>query len=392
MFLAPTIGVWIDTASSRLQTLVTSIHINRLSITLSSLLWLWLVQNSSQSQSEEVYHEATLWKRLSFVIIIVLGMIERLSRTANLISIERDWVPILTTEAGQGMSASSKGSHKYDLTLVNSTMRRIDLVCKLVAPIITSLVATRVADIRWAVALVAVTGLATWDFEIYTAKLLWQSSTDLQKTTNSDLSSGLTINTDGMNVHNTMHSVPQTTLVDYDATRYIGIFAKRLASLFTYQIHCLEIYFSSAVWMPSLAVSMLHLSVLAFSSILTTHFLQEGISLDMITLARVFGSVFEIASTFVTPWGVRSLGRTFKSQPEYSVIRSEGDDEDMSSDDNHILEDREKESITGSEHAEVRALSLIGYWSLLQMFLSLVRFRRLLILGGQYPFFLSCDQ
>ena len=74
------------------------------------------------------------FKDTIFLVILVLGVIERLSRLANLISIERDWVPTLATAA-----ESDKESPPYDLTHLNAVMSRIDLICKLGAPIMMSM-------------------------------------------------------------------------------------------------------------------------------------------------------------------------------------------------------------------------------------------------------------
>lgn len=69
-----------------------------------------------------------------FAIVIGLGVCEKLSGVGNMISMERDWVPNLAAR-GTGSDLSA-----YSLTHLNAVMRRIDLLCKLLAPVAISLV------------------------------------------------------------------------------------------------------------------------------------------------------------------------------------------------------------------------------------------------------------
>src|SRR5436190_21085512 len=55
---------------------------------------------------------------------------------------------------------------------------------------------------------------------------------------------------------------------------------------------------------------LLHLSVLSYSATFITYLLNIGISLNQITVARTFGSMVEVSSTLVMPWGVRMLSKT----------------------------------------------------------------------------------
>ena len=54
---------------------------------------------------------------------------------------------------------------------------------------------------------------------------------------------------------------------------------------------------------------MLHLSALSYEATFITFLLSVGFSLDLITVARAAGSIVEISSTIVTPFGVQYLGK-----------------------------------------------------------------------------------
>ena len=72
-----------------------------------------------------------------FTVIVVGGCIHTISGTTISVAVERDWV---TTIAGESST---------DLTTLNTYMRRIDLFCKLAAPLFVSLL-TSVASYRFA--------------------------------------------------------------------------------------------------------------------------------------------------------------------------------------------------------------------------------------------------
>lgn len=63
-----------------------------------------------------------------FAVTVALACVEKLAAVGNTIAVERDWVVVIAD------------STTADLQALNATMRRIDLVCKLVAPVVISLV------------------------------------------------------------------------------------------------------------------------------------------------------------------------------------------------------------------------------------------------------------
>jgi iron-regulated transporter 1 len=65
-----------------------------------------------------------------FAVTVVLACVEKLAAGANLVSVERDWVVVIT----EGNEAERR--------VMNARMRRIDLFCKLVGPLTVALIAT----------------------------------------------------------------------------------------------------------------------------------------------------------------------------------------------------------------------------------------------------------
>ncbi|KAG0131314.1 hypothetical protein HOY82DRAFT_608276 [Tuber indicum] len=75
--------------------------------------------------------EAWIMKAAVMATIVALDLGERLSAVGNMLIMERDWVPTLVTPTSDP-----------PLYVLNASMRHIDLISKLVAPIFVSLAAT----------------------------------------------------------------------------------------------------------------------------------------------------------------------------------------------------------------------------------------------------------
>ncbi|MCJ1269521.1 hypothetical protein MMC22_009413 [Lobaria immixta] len=109
-----------------------TIFANRITLVACCILWLFLFSTPRDAL-----------KKVMFTIIMSLGMVEKASRTTNILSKEIDWVwvPILA-------NANRKN---YGLTHMNTIMRRMDLVYKFVVPLVIS---SLVALVKPALALV----------------------------------------------------------------------------------------------------------------------------------------------------------------------------------------------------------------------------------------------
>jgi hypothetical protein len=111
------IGSVVDT-KERLWVVRQSILWQRIAVA-SSCLTLILLLKETQSKAVNV-----LW----FSLCVVLACIEKLAFVGNTVAVERDWAVVIS---------DSLSLPREDL---NSAMKRIDLICKLVAPLIISLI------------------------------------------------------------------------------------------------------------------------------------------------------------------------------------------------------------------------------------------------------------
>ncbi|KAI9738943.1 MAG: hypothetical protein M1818_005257 [Claussenomyces sp. TS43310] len=307
--VSSSVGRWIDGAPNRLNALLTTITTNRLSVMAACACWYFMVGSESGNVHERAVFFFTaprqsqssnseIWRGSLFATVVILGIFEKLSGAGNLLSMERDWVVTLAAPSGNA----------YDLTHLNAVMRRIDLICKLVAPIFISAIISTTASVQLGVLIVGAMSASSWGFEWLCAKRVWNSNSRLRtpKTAPAELASP------ALELHDSS-PVPQQILPR--GRNFIG----KSSSWLEKYCQDFKSYFSSIIWIPSMALCLLHLTVLSYSATLITYLLNAGFSLNLITIARAAGSVAEIGSTLVTPFGVEYLGRAHHHHHHHSL-------------------------------------------------------------------------
>ena len=160
LFFSGALDRWIDRNPSRLQALLLTITTNRITVLVSCTTWFLILTISNSAQ-----------KHIFFAIALFLGMVEKLSRGTNILCMERDWVPTL---ANPCVDASSPTP--YDLTYLNTVMRRIDMLCKLIAPLAVSTFISTVGSERIAVAVVAGISTLSWGLECGCVQQVWKQN------------------------------------------------------------------------------------------------------------------------------------------------------------------------------------------------------------------------
>ncbi|CAD6589634.1 MAG: hypothetical protein ASARMPRED_004152, partial [Alectoria sarmentosa] len=307
IIFASSLGRWVDHAPSRLRTLLTTVSVNRVVVIAACVCWAIIITNDVHEDvptSTDPITEPTdarplklhQWKDALFLLILALGILERLSRLANLVSIERDWVPTMVA-AG----AADREQPPYDLSRLNAVMSRIDLICKLGSPIAISAFMSATNSPRLGALLLIGLNFLTWPFEYWTARIVWQGNEQLREAKNVDGSGFQDLSASGnkSDAGFTLHDL----LAAFKATiSWISQYGRSLQQ-----------YFATEVWMPSLAISTLHFSVLTFSSTLIVFLVNSGFSMTLITCAEVLSAAFELSSTFIFPWAVRFLGNSQQS-------------------------------------------------------------------------------
>ena len=302
-----------------------------------------------------------------------------------IVSMERDWVP---TVASDGPDTATRVS--YDLTHLNTVMRRIDILCKLGAPLAIAPVISALTP-AYSVFAIASLGLVSWGVERWCAHQVWtrqprlrapkgrpsvdQMSVQLEHfsiTGDDDMS--IDLHSDQRHVGQT-GSWPQKTMAN--------IFALLKQSLQS-NLDNLSYFFSSPLWIPALGVAMLHASVLNYGNTVITWLLNAGFSVNLVTVAKASGSIFEMGSTVVFPFAIRLLishkasdyvpisnVRTTSSRHDRPALPGNEDEDGFEGGMESVKEEATKASINGTDVA-VAQVALWGFYGHVAILVSLV--------------------
>ncbi|KIX94121.1 uncharacterized protein Z520_10147 [Fonsecaea multimorphosa CBS 102226] len=306
-------GRWVDGAPTRLRPLLLTIFANRTTLVACCIMWLLLFSTPDETL-----------RRVLFAAILALGMVEKASRMANILSMERDWVPTLANADGED----------YSLTHMNTVMRRIDITCKFLAPPAISGVVALLDSVPAAmvIAIVSFTSLVP---EYWAAMRVWKNNGRLRGAKKDKRSSSGDLELD-------RYCQPESHTHPSDVHVLQRLLAKgeealRIARSITRDhIEGLSYYFSTTVWLPSICAAVLHASVLAWSGTLITWLLNANYTLAEITVAKGVGSVFEIGSTVVFPWAVNMFSTTCSdalATASYQMIERRSVDDEGESED-----------------------------------------------------------
>lgn len=295
-------------------------------------------------------------------------MVEKLSRGTNILSMERDWIPTLANP-----TLDTAKTTPYDLTHLNTVIRRIDMLCKLIAPLAVSTFISVVGSERIAVTVVAFISTLSWGPECWCIRQAWNQNSRLR----TPKAPVVDLTDDGPDdqMHEGLDGYTKAPNVPLHPTFFQNSILDTKDSIRTH-MEGIRYYFSTSVWIPSVCAAIPHASVLTFSGTMMTYFLNAGLSLNLVTGARASGAIFELGSTFLFPWAVSVLsnnGNTIRwyGMNEYQNVETQ----DLSSRNENWL-DHTEEQATASEPTSSdmkrEVLKTVGWWAITGLFLSLV--------------------
>ena len=208
-------------------------------------------------------------------ILALLACAEKLCSIMNLIAIERDWVVVVAENSQCG------------LEVLNSQMRRIDLLCKLVGPLAIALV----DGYSTIIAIGLVTGMNASSMlieyfaiaKVYYLLPALRERPDVSEHTNSD----------------------PTGEPEIPAKWRLG--RRCMAQLWSIY-NAVSHYTSHPVFPPSMALCLLYLTVLSFSGQMVTYLLSVGFSSVQIGVWRTLSTAIEISATWLAPIVMSRVG------------------------------------------------------------------------------------
>lgn len=282
-FLGPSIGQWLD----------------RLTYVKVLKLWLW-AQNLSFVVAGVavvgllVYSNLKYTNLAAFIALVILtnisGAIGVLSTLAGTILIEREWVVVI-----------SEGHPPGVLTKLNSVIRRIDLTCKLFAPVVTGLLISFVSLKASAMTLAIWNTLSIWlEYWLLTSvyngipALSERSQKKISKISQGD--PGESTSADQEIKSSPSFDGGDSALAENSWKRKMIEWVWKALSISAWTV-----YLQQDVVLPGLALALLYFTVLSFGTLMTAALEWEGIPAYIIGIGRGISATIGIAATFVYP-------------------------------------------------------------------------------------------
>ncbi|KAK5290618.1 hypothetical protein LTR99_011019 [Exophiala xenobiotica] len=283
IIFAPAVGQYIDTGN-RLQVVRVSIGMSYRPYTapLANCV-AKVVQRLVVAASCVVFYILTI--RLSLghggktgmlVLLAFLACLEKLCSIMNLVSVEKDWVVVVTKK------------DKAALREMNAQMRRIDLLCKLLGPLFIALIdgfSTKVAIIvNFAM------NISSVGVEYFAIARVYRDVPELQEPKKRS------------------HANQGEANPSQESESRLAHNWRHLRDIMTKSATDFNLYFHHRAFLPSIAGALLYLTVLSFAGQMVTYLLSAGYSATQIGIARTLSVAFEVLATWVAPWLMTKIG------------------------------------------------------------------------------------
>ncbi|XP_041026209.1 solute carrier family 40 member 2-like [Juglans microcarpa x Juglans regia] len=227
----------------------------------------------------------------AFISLVVLtnisGAVAVLSTLAGTILIEREWVVVI-----------SEGRPPEILTNINSIIRRIDLISKLFAPVITGFIISFVSLTASALTLALWNAISVW-VEYWLFISVYNGIPALGESSQRRISR-LSSSVVG---ESSSTSQERESLLSNDEGNSALPRKTWLMNIFEWVpwFDAWKVYFQQDVVLPGLALALLYFTVLSFGTLMTAALEWEGVPAFVIGIARGISAMIGIGATFVYP-------------------------------------------------------------------------------------------
>ena len=265
MCLSPMAGRYID-RGNRLKVVRLSIIGQRVAVIISCPgFWaLGLISIPSGAPSAFVFGS-----------LAILACVEKLCSIINLISIERDWVVVVSENS------------QISLEVLNSQMRRIDLICKVLGPLVIAVVDAK--SLQLAIEVIFGMNVISLLIEYIAIAGVYESIPALQCK------------------HLVSNDAEGPVFPHGDRSR-LQILVTILSNSLRGVVESLSNYLRHAAFLPSFALCLLYLTVLSFSGQMVTYLVSIGLTAAQIGLLRAVSTTVEISATWLAPLAMTRIG------------------------------------------------------------------------------------
>ncbi|KAJ3157637.1 hypothetical protein HDU89_000013 [Geranomyces variabilis] len=269
--------------SRRLRTIRSFLIMQKAMIACSALI-LFTASESSRSKA---------WTFSALSLVCGTGLILKLSNIGTTIAVEKDWVVII----------SAGNSHL--LLALNAHLRRIDLTCKIAAPLFVSLLAIKLST-PFVMLSVAIVSLLTIPIEwlcisaVYNRVPALAASKHGSGAAAPDLSASTPSNVEIMAI---VPSDEPSTGAGAATIQHNPSDARPKQFLQSWS-H----FARHKVFLSSLAISQLYFTVLSFGTVMVSYLILQGYSPAFLAGMRACAVVAGLVATFALPRMVRKIG------------------------------------------------------------------------------------
>ncbi|KAM3204845.1 solute carrier family 40 member 2 isoform X1 [Capsicum annuum] len=222
-------------------------------------------------------------------LINISGAVGVLSTLAGTILIEREWVVVISEGHPPGL-----------LTKMNSIIRRIDLICKLFAPVVTGFIISFVSLTASAMTL-ALWNIISVCLEYWLLTSVYSGIPALRESSLRRVSRSLPEHSDlSPAISHEQKSSLHSDEIGFEQSE--NLWRKIIDSIS--RLPCLsawKVYLQQDVVLPGLALALLFFTVLSFGTLMTATLEWEGIPAYVIGIARGVSATIGIAATFLYP-------------------------------------------------------------------------------------------
>ncbi|KAK3368514.1 Ferroporti-1 [Podospora didyma] len=273
ILFAQPVGSWID-SGNRLTVVRASIIGQRVSVVASCGIF-WVLEQKRDGLEGRL-------KTVLFTVAVLLACVEKLCSMMNLISVERDWVVVITEDNEDARRT------------LNARMRRIDLLCKLLGPLAISTVA--IASTLTAIWTTLAMNIVSVVVE-YRCIAVYQMVPFLQRSPRASSRSDEEV----VEPNNTQNA-------SQEAGKASSWSSLKQVTHRILPISSLPFYFHHPAFLPSLSLSLLYLTVLSFSGQMITFLVSAGYTSLHVGIARTVSTIFELSATWIAPRLMNRIG------------------------------------------------------------------------------------
>ncbi|KAJ3334623.1 hypothetical protein HDU91_002635, partial [Kappamyces sp. JEL0680] len=263
------VGQAIDKCNRRIF-LQTALFIQKLCIVASALA-LWSI---TDFELHPVPSAASRPLNLAYGAVVLSGSILKLANTATTICVEKDWAKVIAKS-------------NIELSALNAQLKRVDLVSKLVAPLVVS------AVVSWtniSIGLLIIVSVGTASVIVEYFLILRVYGLEPLLATKTEAAGEMASPAGGDSVAPVPQGRPSSDSIPVDSQ--LGTKA----------------LFKSTIFLTCLAISFLYMNVLSFGSVMVSYLVSRQVTPTVIAIGRGISALFGILATMVFKFLSSRLG------------------------------------------------------------------------------------